>query len=246
MEETKMITVEPIDEPIISRLVKEGEVIQDTDYLPWNKFMYNVALLDMDMKEVDHRTLYIYGDYFYPYRGIWPLSSMQGLPIHHLEPGIYWDEKEERLVRVEPSTEKEREEYQYIGKLERADLRMITEVCNSGEVNAMIPLPESSKSFITPVSPSDDILKRLMKEAISAKGVTIDGFRDGFIDKNALFNFKQVIKGSNKLSMLLFDRGAAALNLKYSIILEDKDPSKPVGRALVTPLIASSEDTYEV
>lgn len=64
--------------------------------------------------------------------------------------------------------------------------------------------------------------------------------------KNALFNFKQVIRGENKLSILIFDRGMEALNLKYKIIIEEKDDINVVGTKLTEPIVVSSEDTYDL
>ena len=65
-----------------------------------------------------------------------------------------------------------------------------------------------------------NFLKYVIKKAIIDKGIDIDRFKYRFVDKNALFNFKQVLKGDNRLSMLLFDRGVEAFNLKYTIVHE--------------------------
>ena len=84
-----------------------------------------------------------------------------------------------------------------------------------------------------------------MKQAIINKGIDIDRFKYRFVDKNALFNFKQVLKGDNRLSMLLFDRGAEAFNLKYTIVLEE-DLGDPIGIPLSEPIVVSSNDTHEL
>ena len=56
---------------------------------------------------------------------------------------------------------------------------------------------------------------------------------------------KQVLKGNNRLSMLLFDRGIEAFNLKYTIIVSE-GPGSPIGVPLAESLIVSSEDTHEL
>ena len=106
-------------------------------------------------------------------------------------------------------------------------------------------MPESSKAFCPEITENDDILKRLMKQAIINKGIDIDRFKYRFVDKNALFNFKQVLKGDNRLSMLLFDRGVEAFNLKYTIILQE-DSGDPIGIPLSQPIVISSNDTHEL
>ena len=81
--------------------------------------------------------------------------------------------------------------------------------------------------------------------ALIQKNVDLDRYKDRFTNKNELFNFKQVIRGDSKLSILIFNRGCEALNLKYSIVLEDKSPDDIVGDKLMEPIIVSSEDTYD-
>jgi hypothetical protein len=118
-------------------------------------------------------------------------------------------------------------------------------VANSKK-DILIAVPESAKIFMPSLTIKDDILKRLAKQALIHKNVDLDHIKDRFIDKNALFNFKQVIKGDNKLSILIFDRGMDALNLKYSIILEEKDSTQAIGDPLTNPILASSEDTFDI
>ena len=114
---------------------------------------------------------------------------------------------------------------------------------NNKEVEVFI-MPESSKAFCPEITDADDILKRLMKRAIIEKGIDLDRFKARFVDKNALFNFKQVLKGDNRLSMLLFDRGVEAFNLKYTIILSEAEENNHIGARLTEPIIMTSEDTH--
>ena len=110
----------------------------------------------------------------------------------------------------------------------------------------LIAIPESSKVFQPTLSINDDILKRAIKLVLLDKGVDLDRHKDRFRDKNALFNLKQVIRGENKVSILIFERFCEALNLGFSITLFEKDPNFSVGKPLTKPVVVSSEDTYEV
>ena len=143
-----------------------------------------------------------------------------------------------------PTTDEEKKQYTYSDKICSTTASEIIDKINKKEVEVFV-MPESSKAFCPEISENDDILKRLMKQAIINKGIDIDRFKYRFVDKNALFNFKQVLKGDNRLSMLLFDRGAEAFNLKYTIVLEE-DLGDPIGIPLSEPIVVSSNDTHEL
>ena len=235
---------DPIDLPessieIPSFTLPNGEIIHQGDVLQYGDFLYDIGLYDDKMRVLDTQTVYLYGDYFYPYRGKWNDA------IANTTPGFYFDDVHDQLIRIDPETEEEKKTYDYHGKIQRVDFLTIRDVLNKGE-QTICNMPESSKLNITPLKASDDILKRLVKMAIMDKGIDIDQYRARFIDKNALLFFMQVIKGDNRLSMLLFDRGTTALNLKYTIILEEKDPEHPIGKALTRKLVCTSEDTYSM
>lgn len=104
--------------------------------------------------------------------------------------------------------------------------------------------PDSSHSAIPPESIDDDILKKLIKRAITKKGVDLDQYKVRFASKNMLFNTKQVLRGPNRLSMLLFDRCTEALNLKYTIILEEAG-GEIIGHPLNEKLVISSQDVFD-
>ena len=73
--------------------------------------------------------------------------------------------------------------------------------------------------------------------------ILIVGLR--FASKNMLFNTKQVLRGPNRLSMLLFDRCTEALNLKYTIIIEEGG-GEIIGHPLEEPIIISSQDYIDM
>lgn len=202
------------------------------------KVMRNVLLFNKDIKEWDPMVAYLDGDYYYLFKGKVPENGKIE------EPGIYIDRQTNEPLLAVPSTDEEKKKYSYNDKICSTSANEIIDKINRKEVEVFI-MPESSKAFCPEITEDDDILKRLMKKIIIDKGIDIDRFKTRFVDKNALFNFKQVLKGNNRLSMLLFDRGIEAFNLKYTIIVTEGAGS-PISIPLAEPLIVSSEDTHEL
>ena len=202
------------------------------------KVMRNVLLFNKDIKEWDPMVAYLDGDYYYLFKGKVPENG------NIEEPGIYIDRQTNEPLLAVPSTDEEKKKYSYNDKICSTSANEIIDKINSKEVEVFI-MPESSKAYCPEITEDDDILKRLMKKIIIDKGIDIDRFKTRFVDKNALFNFKQVLKGTNRLSMLLFDRGIEAFNLKYTIIVTE-GPGSPIAAPLAEPLIVSSEDTHEL
>lgn len=202
------------------------------------KVMRNVLLFNKDIKEWDPMVAYLDGDYYYLFKGKVPENG------NIEEPGIYIDRQTNEPLLAVPSTDEEKKKYSYNDKICSTSANEIIDKINRKEVEVFI-MPESSKAYCPEITEDDDILKRLMKKIIIDKGVDIDRFKTRFVDKNALFNFKQVLKGTNRLSMLLFDRGIEAFNLKYTIIVSE-GPGSPIAAPLAEPLIVSSEDTHEL
>lgn len=182
---------------------------------------------------------YLSGDYFYLYRG--DLESIKG--FDKILPGIYYDTKTCKYLLCEPETEEEKAEYRYADKISRQDADEIRQAVMNHEVIIM-NTPDKVTTSIPEEAPDDDILKKAVKRALKTKGIDLDQCRTRFVSKNMLFNTKQVLRGPNKLSMLLFDRCAEAMNLKYTIVLEEIG-GEQVGRALTDPIIISSQDMYD-
>ena len=91
---------------------------------------------------------------------------------------------------------------------------------------------DGKNAYIPDISINDDPFKRALKEAIITKGIDIDSIKDRFSDRNAVFNFKSVMKGDNKVSTLIFERGCEAFGLGYCIILFDKDKNNIIGHPI--------------
>lgn len=201
------------------------------------KVMRNVLLFNKDIKEFDSMVAYLAGDYYYLFRGKMPEDNIV------TEPGIYLDRQTNEPILCTPTTEDDIKKYSYNDKICSTTANEIIDKINKKEVEVFV-MPDSSKAYCPEITENDDVLKRLMKKAIIDKGIDIDRFKARFVDKNALFNFKQVLKGDNRLSMLLFDRGVEAFNLKYTIILEEANTGANIGAPLAEPIIVTSDDTH--
>lgn len=187
----------------------------------------------------DKGIAYIAYPYYYIYRG-----TTMTVEFDRRLPGIYLAPDDHYIwIPVTPGNEDD--EWKVDDKFATADAKKIIDVLIDRE-DINLNIPESGKVFRPDETSDDDILKRLIKRVLRAKDIDIDQYKTRFADKNALFNFKQVIKGDGKLSMLLFERGCNALNLKYTITIEDVDPSNSVGTALRQPITISSEDEYNM
>lgn len=222
----------------------EAKVYSDDALLVTENEVYTIAPYDDSIKEFFRGTAYLYGEYFYIYRGEIDPSDLNS--NKYIEPGIYINKKTGSPILVDPDTEDDKTYYQYYDKINSYDPQKLVDAINSKE-QIIKPISESSKIFLPEVSKDDDILKRLIKMAILDKGIDLDSYKYRFIDRNSLFNFKSALKNpSAKLSILLFDRGVEAMNLKYTIILEEANPDVTVGDRLSAPISVSSDDTFEI
>lgn len=189
--------------------------------------------------EISPNVAYLLGEYYYIYKG--KLSELG--TFENPSPGIYYDDNECCYVLCSPETEEEKAEYSYGDKITTLDADEIRNAVLNREV-IIVNIPDVVHSNIPPEDISDDVLKRAIKRALLAKGIDLDQCRTRFASKNMLFNFKSVLRGDNRLSMLLFERGTEALNLKYTIILEEGG-GEIVGRPLDTPITISSSDVFD-
>lgn len=211
------------DDRLIS---KEGSVYRIQNYFP-------------ELKEFEEDVAYLKGDYFYLYRGKLADANTDD------QPGIYYDSKKDKYLLFEVN-ELNAEDYTYKDKIGSLNPYKIINQINDKTVT-IINFPEADAMNIPPISESDDILKRIIKTAMLYKRINIDLYKERFDDKNKLFNLKQVLKSDKPLSKLLFDRAVEALNLKYTIIVEEDDPeSIIIGVPLEEPIIANSNDGLEL
>ena len=200
------IPLDPDSMDLLS-LQKDSIIFTDTEVYQI-ELLGDVTLLPSDY-EFKTDIAYIDNGYYYIYRGQYKGSNM-----NTLKAGIYKNVAgaDTPFFIVEPQTEEEIKTFKVTAD-NVASLHPVSiiDTANTKE-ELLVAIPESTKIFQPTLSAQDDILKRAAKMALIAKNVDLDRHKDRFKDKNALFNFKQVIRGENKLSILIFD-----YNLKYII-----------------------------
>lgn len=203
-----------------------------------------IKLLDPDSGEYDKKTAYLYDGFFYRYMG----SQIRELAD---EPGIYWDKQKQEyyLIPCDPNNPDHVRTYKadadHIAKLN--PILMAEDLKEHEDAIYAKQKAVTGKAFVPKILENDKLLKRVLKMAIQKKGIDIDQCQSQFPDKNARFNFKSVMRSDkSQLSMLLFERGCEAFNLRYIITVEDADPEHVVGDPLKEPIQVASDDTFSM
>lgn len=204
-------------------ITQQGEVLVTSDavYVPV-QFTENMQI------DEDYSKAYIFDGMFFPYRGKYHKSNVL--------PGAYMNEDGTARLILPIGND---DEYAVEGKIKSIDMDTMIQTLKKSDAISY-SYPSSGKHFIPEISNDDDILKRALKLALKAKCVDIDNCKDNFSDRNALFNFKSVMKGDGRLSILLFDRGCEALGLEYYVVLCEKDSKHSIGAPLDSPEAAEN------
>ena len=171
----------------------------------------------------DYSYAYIIGDLFYPYRGEYKTKKST-------LPGIYTNGSKEIIIEPEKDDIPAYTVSTHVAKIDSEEIYKGI-VAKEDEFQIY---SDGKNAYIPDISINDDPFKRALKEAIIAKGIDIDSIKDRFSDRNAVFNFKSVMKGDNKVSTLIFERGCEAFGLGYCIVLYDKDNNNIIGHAINT------------
>lgn len=233
-----IIVLDDTDKELNKKRVLSGNVQVMKDLC----LLHPIFITD-ELKEYEYGNAYIDPStfLFYVYKG----NYVKG--VTELLPGYIYKDEAGNFFRVEPKTPEEKEACHLNGKLADMNTTEIIHILKSQD-ECIVNFQDSCKAFIPPITNEDDILKRAIKTVLMEKNIDIDRYKDRFPDKNALFNFKSVVKGDSKVSMLLFERACNAFNLKYTIVLDEiknpetDEPSLVVGSKLNEPVTVSSED----
>ena len=159
------------------------------------------------------------------------------------KPGVYINGDTGKAVKVDPSTDEEKEYYSSEGKVVTHDPAEAAKYINNNE-DVFVPVADSTKLFNPEILVTDDILKRILKLLFIEKEIDIDTYKERFPDKNALFNFKQVMKNpDSRVTMKIFERACDVVGVEYFITIREKPNT--IGKKMGHDLSVSSEDTYE-
>lgn len=220
----------------MSEETKLPNVLDSDSVLVLSDAIYYIALYDPDASfDKDHA--YLNNEYFYLYRGTKSKYEMD-------KPGIYKLAGTKEVVLVDPSTPEEKEYYAWEGKISTFDPAKAADLINSRD-DLFIPLSDNCKIFNPEITVNDDILKRLLKLVFKEKEIDIDMYKDRFPDKNALFNFKQIMKGPGPVTMKIFQRICDVIDVEFCVLIREKDNGRPTGKSLSHEIEVSSEDTYD-
>jgi len=218
-------------------------VYYKSSYIPLGEALYGVTLFPDNITTIKYSELkdiaYISNDTFYVLRGPLPKDDNS-----YLEPGIYENSNGFPEIR-EPITDDEKEKYSVSKNIIDTSKENIIEVLKNND-KIFVTVTEGGNIFKPEIKKTDDILKRAIKKVLNEKNLDIDLYKNRFSDKNAFLNFKQVIKSDSRLSILLFERGCDVLNMKYTLIIEEKSEDDNVGNRLSEPIVVSSEDEYVI
>ena len=194
---------------------------------------------------IDPKCCYIYKGYMYAFRGF----------IYKLEdavvPGIYYNKNTSKYVITlcdlnNPEHDKYAVKNNQINSAPTAQ-EIQEALKDHGEEMYVALKTSNTKNNVPPITAEDNALKRALKKVLKAKGIRLDEYRANFASKNEVFNLNQVLKSpENKLSIMLWDRAAEALKLKYVIVVTDLDPNNVCGAPLREPIVVSSEDTFDM
>ena len=192
---------------------KDALLTSDTD-------IYYVDVLDPERPYDDLKedVAYVDGDFYYILRGRKPEIDDPEEFRKATAPGIYRDSEGKQFI-VHPENEKEEKLYNYFDALVKYEPEQIVSVIKE-KGKLWIDNVNPDKIFKAAIGDNDNILLRGMKEVFRRKNVDIRSCEDRFPNKHALTNFKQTMTSPDKknLTILLFDRGIEALNLKYTLI----------------------------
>ena len=194
---------------------KDNILISDDGYV------YVGVPYDKKITNYDFSYAYIIDDMFYPYRGEYNEKKS-------VLPGIYSSGSKSIIIKPD---DKDMDAYKTETHRAKIDSEEIYKGIVAKEDEFQI-YSDGKSAYIPDITVNDDPFKRALKEAIIAKGIDIDSIKDRFSDRNAVFNFKSVMKGDNKVSTLIFERGCEAFGLGYCIVLYDKDTNNIIGHAI--------------
>lgn len=195
---------------------KDNVIISDDGYV------YVGVPYDKKITNYDMTYAYIIDDMFYPYRGEYNEKKS-------VLPGIYSNGSNKAII-IKPD-DKDKDAYKVETHRAKIDSDAIYDGILAREDEFQI-YSDGKSAYIPDITINDDPFKRALKEAIIAKGIDIDNIKDRFSDRNAVFNFKSVMKGDNKVSTLIFERGCEAFGLGYCIVLYDKDKNNIIGHEI--------------
>lgn len=162
---------------------------------------------------------YVIGEYVYPYWGNTTLdTNLDKLPV-----GIY---KHNREYYFRPVNSKQERELCSIDNITATSVSAIWKEVENNSNNFISDedremINNNVKEYRPTIKPTDDPLKKLVKQAIIDKGVNVNLFKGVFDEKHGLTNIKSTLNNKSNLTMMKFLQWCEILNLNYKISVYD-------------------------
>lgn len=162
---------------------------------------------------------YVIGEYVYPYWGSTsPHDNLDKLPV-----GIYKHGGDYCFRPVSSNTEKE------LCSIDNITATSVSAIWKEVETNTDNFISDEDREMINnnvkeyrpTIKPTDDPLKKLVKQAIIDKGVNVNLFKGVFDEKHGLTNIKSTLNNKSNLTMMKFLQWCEMLNLNFKISVYD-------------------------
>ena len=161
------------------------------------------------------------------------------------KPGIYEDGSIEFFYVPEKNNEKEFKEYSSDNMLDFSKCTNIVEIMKKQKIlrdEEKEILANPDNIFIPPISGKESPAMLGLKQAVIEKHIDIDKYQDRFGREN-FPNDKRKFKDDD-ITMFMMNRMNKALDIKATLILEDKSPDvpNPMGKKISIDLTGYDED----
>ena len=159
-------------------------------------------------------------------------------------PGIY-DDGSIEFFCVPGGNKKDMKEYSSDDMLDFSKCSTIAEIMEKQEIlrdEEKEILANPDNIFVPTISEKDSPAMRGLKQAVIEKHIDIDKYQDRFGKEN-FPNDKRKFK-DNDITMFMMNRMNKALDIKATLILEDKNPNvpNPIGKKIAIDLTGYDED----
>lgn len=204
--------------------------------------------LDMIKIEIDDKMYDVVSDvsiyqnnmdaYLRNYTAVQSSDGKYALPISKLDsstPGIYVDGLMSREIL--PDTE-DMEKYSMERAVNLSDSKNITELLQKQvairEIEQGI-LTDANNIFVPKIGVDDTAAIKALKTAVIEKHIDLDKYEHRF---GSNYNNDKRLLSKNKISLPMMERVCDALDIKATLILEDKNPDvpNPIGRVITVEL----------
>lgn len=161
------------------------------------------------------------------------------------KPGIYEDGSLDFFYVPDGGNEKEVKEYSSDDMLDFSKCTTIAEIMEKQEIlrdEEKEILANPDNIFVPTISEKDSPAMRGLKQAVIEKHIDIDKYQDRFGKEN-FPNDKRKFKDTD-ITMFMMNRMNKALDIKATLILEDKNPDvpNPIGKKICIDLTGYDED----